>query len=562
MAFLTRRTSLVGLYNRHRPIPPLTPQSNSFHATAYYLLLCLNPNRSRNQWFSTGAESTPSELAGKNAYELLGVSETSSFAEIKASFRKLAKETHPDLAQTHNHSFASDQFVRILAAYEILSDSEKRSHYDRYLLSQRMRVQRCSEQFSMMYTYETNRISVKQMEVVEWLKWYRCALNDILSEKRVVVGSGYFDILERDFYSAIHAAYYGPDIESVNLLPDCFEAEERSTYESPEVLHLVSGRDLFGMICLADKVPELSQSYNERLTSFEATENPDVGIRGMQAKKNDYHTSDASKDLEFHVSGKMVAVATRVLPKSCYGGMRNEDSQDHIHVYLISQEDPIYTSKGSSIATIAGSRIPLGTIIGLGTNPEEGSCFFYDTNGTKTHVIMKHRTLLVCVTRLIRTSSFSLACDETKARISFLLICIFLHKLDFGNHLLPVSGKDYLLITYHLAYASMSLYYILKNGLDFGGPYKKLLPSYSSSSALFSSSSSSSSFSSLLCFLLCAVIGLKFYNIGRRLHPAIYLLALAYRTLDLEDAKRRKQSMKDIVEGKLSGIITWCKKLV
>ncbi|KAI8542061.1 hypothetical protein RHMOL_Rhmol08G0109600 [Rhododendron molle] len=55
---------------------------------------------------------------------------------------------------------------------------------------------------------------------------------------------------------------------------------------------------------------------------------------------------------------------------------------------------------------------------------------------------------------------------------------------------------------------------------------------------------------------------LKFYNIGRRLHPAIYLLALAYRTLDLEDAKRRKQSMKDIVEGKLSGIITWCKKLV
>lgn len=315
---------------------------------------------------------------------------------------------------------------------QILSDSEKRSHYDRYLLSQRMRVQRCSEQFSMMYTYETNRVSVKQMEVVEWLKWYRYALNDILSEKRVVVGSGYFDILERDFYSAVHAAYYGPDIESVNLLPDCFEAEERSTYETPEVLHLVSGRDLFGMICLADKVPELSQSYNERLTSFEARQNlwiqsysgvADVGIRGMQAKKNDCHTSDIYKDLELHVSGKMVAVATRVPPKSYYGGIRNEDSQDHIHVYLISQEDPIDMSKGSSMATIAvGSRIPLGTIIGLGTNPEEGSCFVYNMNGTKTHVIMKHRTLLVSVTLLIRTSSFSLACDETKARVSFLLI--------------------------------------------------------------------------------------------------------------------------------------------
>ncbi|KAF7134582.1 hypothetical protein RHSIM_Rhsim08G0100500 [Rhododendron simsii] len=33
------------------------------------------------------------ELAGKNAYKLLGISETSSLAEIKARFRKLAKET-------------------------------------------------------------------------------------------------------------------------------------------------------------------------------------------------------------------------------------------------------------------------------------------------------------------------------------------------------------------------------------------------------------------------------------------------------------------------------------
>ncbi|KAG5535630.1 hypothetical protein RHGRI_023398 [Rhododendron griersonianum] len=159
--------------------------------------------------------------------------------------------------------------------------------------------------------------------------------------------SGYFDILERDFYSAVHAAYGGPNIESVNLLPHCFEAEETSTCETPGVLHLVSGRDLFGMISLDAKVPELSRSYNERLPSFQARENlwvqsnsgvPNVGVRGMQAKKNDYHTSDTYKDLEFHVSGKMVAVASRVPPKSYYGGIENEDSQDHI---LVSQDDPI-----------------------------------------------------------------------------------------------------------------------------------------------------------------------------------------------------------------------------
>ena len=36
----------------------------------------------------------------------------------------------------------------------------------------------------------------------------------------MVVGSGYSDVFWRDFYSAIHAAYYGPKIQSMELLPD------------------------------------------------------------------------------------------------------------------------------------------------------------------------------------------------------------------------------------------------------------------------------------------------------------------------------------------------------
>ncbi|KAL6988489.1 hypothetical protein U1Q18_014239 [Sarracenia purpurea var. burkii] len=187
-------------------------------------------------------------------------------------------------------------------------------------------------------------------------------------EVSVVVGSGYFDVLERDFYSAIHAAYYGPMIESMDLLPECFEAEERSTYDTPEVLHMVSGCELFGMICLADKIPKLSESYNERLTSFpceglglcQSIENlniqSDCGIGGarisrMQAKRTEYHSLDAYRDLELHVSGKVVVVATRVPPKSFYDGIRNKDSWDHIHVYLSSQGNPMCTSRGKEQST-------------------------------------------------------------------------------------------------------------------------------------------------------------------------------------------------------------------
>ncbi|KAJ0557300.1 hypothetical protein HanRHA438_Chr07g0310061 [Helianthus annuus] len=129
---------------------------------------------------------------------------------------------------------------------QILSDTEKRAHYDRYLFSQKVVIHKQSRQGSQMYTYESYETTEKPMEVVEWLEWYRYAINDIVSEKRIMDGTGYFDVLQNDFYSAINAAYYGPLIQSMDFLPDCFEAGVRSVPGTPEVLHLVSGRDLFG----------------------------------------------------------------------------------------------------------------------------------------------------------------------------------------------------------------------------------------------------------------------------------------------------------------------------
>jgi DnaJ-domain-containing protein 1 len=77
---------------------------------------------SRN--LSSSGEKHPLEwenFTGKSAYEILGVSQSCSFAEIKSSFRKLAKETHPDVAANlDNCSAASQQFLQILAAYEVL----------------------------------------------------------------------------------------------------------------------------------------------------------------------------------------------------------------------------------------------------------------------------------------------------------------------------------------------------------------------------------------------------------------------------------------------------------
>lgn len=75
--------------------------------------------RSTTRLLSGEAESNRDEFPVENAYVILSVSETSSIAEIKASFRRLAKETHPDLVESKKDSSTSIRFVQILAAYEV-----------------------------------------------------------------------------------------------------------------------------------------------------------------------------------------------------------------------------------------------------------------------------------------------------------------------------------------------------------------------------------------------------------------------------------------------------------
>ena len=63
-------------------------------------------------------------------YEVLGVSREASEIDIKKAFRKLARELHPDVNTEDPH--AEEKFKAAAEAYEILSDAERRSVYDRY----------------------------------------------------------------------------------------------------------------------------------------------------------------------------------------------------------------------------------------------------------------------------------------------------------------------------------------------------------------------------------------------------------------------------------------------
>ncbi len=66
----------------------------------------------------------------KNLYEVLEVEETASIDEIKKSYRRLAKKYHPDLNPDDPES--AEKFKEVTAAYEVLSNQEKRTMYDNY----------------------------------------------------------------------------------------------------------------------------------------------------------------------------------------------------------------------------------------------------------------------------------------------------------------------------------------------------------------------------------------------------------------------------------------------
>ena len=69
-------------------------------------------------------------LVRRDFYKILGVSKDASTSQIKKAYRKLAMTFHPD--KNPDDPEASEKFHDINAAYEVLSDNDKREIYDRH----------------------------------------------------------------------------------------------------------------------------------------------------------------------------------------------------------------------------------------------------------------------------------------------------------------------------------------------------------------------------------------------------------------------------------------------
>src|SRR5687768_6827444 len=63
-------------------------------------------------------------------YDTLGVSRSASQEDIQKAYRKMARKYHPDM--NPDDATAKKKFQEVQAAYEVLSDDEKRKKYDQF----------------------------------------------------------------------------------------------------------------------------------------------------------------------------------------------------------------------------------------------------------------------------------------------------------------------------------------------------------------------------------------------------------------------------------------------
>jgi molecular chaperone DnaJ len=113
----SRRTTSV--HNRH-----LSTRSRWKEPESHCQRITYRPNLSRRCFHASASSLAPSD-----PYKTLGVSKSASASEIKKAYYGLAKKFHPD---TNKDPSAKDKFTEAQAAYEILSDPEKKKTFDTY----------------------------------------------------------------------------------------------------------------------------------------------------------------------------------------------------------------------------------------------------------------------------------------------------------------------------------------------------------------------------------------------------------------------------------------------
>jgi len=238
-----------------------------------------------------------------NHYQILGVSPTASEEEIKSAFKTLAKKYHPD--KNSGNLAAEEQFKKINAAYQILSDKTKRQRYD-YILNYQIQKQKKVSDNTANTRQKTNVNSERKKSTSIHSK--KVDKNKNNSKYLVLIISGFalFITAAISFYfymnkiSAQKSLEQGNKFAAVGQYVMAIESYSEAIDFNPSLSEAYIGRAEARMNLFKDTKGAL-MDYNE---AIENAPNPDYNLYFIRAKfyfkQKKY--DDGLKDLEQAIS--------------------------------------------------------------------------------------------------------------------------------------------------------------------------------------------------------------------------------------------------------------------
>ncbi|GBF82350.1 J domain-containing protein [Aphanothece sacrum] len=119
-------------------------------------------------------------MTDANHYQILEVSQNATQVEIKQAYRRLVKQFHPDTQrETANH----ETMIRLNAAYEVLSDPQRRQTYDRQCIPNYPSARRQQRTSEAQSHYQRRRQVEKNIEiwVSDWIKDIYKPINPLIA---------------------------------------------------------------------------------------------------------------------------------------------------------------------------------------------------------------------------------------------------------------------------------------------------------------------------------------------------------------------------------------------
>ena len=112
----------------------------------------------------------------KNFYEELGLEKNATKKEIKASYRSLVKQHHPDAGGE------KERFLAIQNAWETLNEPIEKEKYDKKIFSSSSSFDTLNENWEEKFNSKKYSSSIKDKEVETWIKEIYTPINRLISQ--------------------------------------------------------------------------------------------------------------------------------------------------------------------------------------------------------------------------------------------------------------------------------------------------------------------------------------------------------------------------------------------